>query len=260
MNSYPEVDFRPALGFRVTVSWDLWKNFHTFYGLVTSYPEVDFVLLSVVATPVENPQVQFLDQLFMPVEVPTPVKFATGAVLEQSLHGRCCVWCLCPDSAENGGDSTGAVLGQGEHARCYWSGAERQTAQTTVENPQLQFLDKFDMPVMVLNVVATPVEIPQAQFLDKVYMSIVVSGAAGQTVQKTVEYPQLQFLDKFDMPVMVLMWWRRPWRFHRRSSWTRSTCPSWCLVPMARQCRKLWIIHSSSSWTRCSCLFLVWCR
>ena len=152
VNSYPEVDFRPAHGFRATVSCDFWKNFHTFYVLVTSYPEVDFVLLSVVATPVDISQVQFLDQLFMPVEVPTPVEFATGAVLVQGLHGRCCVWCRWSNSAENGGDSTGAVLGQGEHARFYFSGAESQTAQKTVEIPQVQF----------------PGQSRQLQFLDKV--------------------------------------------------------------------------------------------
>ena len=28
--------------------------------------------------------------------------------------------------------------------------------------------------------------------------------------------------------------------FTRCSSWTRFTCPSLCLAPMARQCRKLW--------------------
>ena len=42
------------------------------------------------------------------------------------------------------------------------------------------------------------------QFLDKVYMSIVVSGADGQTVQKTVDYPQLQFQDKVYMPVVCM--------------------------------------------------------
>ena len=60
VNSYPEVDYRSALGFRATVSWDFWKNFHIFYVLVTSYLEVDFVLLSVVVTPVETPQVTVL--------------------------------------------------------------------------------------------------------------------------------------------------------------------------------------------------------
>ena len=55
----------------------------------------------------------------------------------------------------------------------------------------MQFSVQF-VPV----VTPTLVEIPQVQFLDMVYMSIVVSGAVGQTVQKTVEYPQLQFLDK----------------------------------------------------------------
>ena len=133
-DSGPGVDSRPALpgSCRATpgstvdtciasVSWDFRKNFHTFYVLVTSYPEVDFVLLSVVATPVESPQVQFLDQLFMPVVV----SGADGQTAQKTVE-----------------DSTGAALGQGEHARCYWSDADRQTAQKTVENPQLQFLTR----------------------------------------------------------------------------------------------------------------------
>ena len=64
----------------------------------------------------------------------------------------------------------------------------------------------------VFSVVATPVELPQVQFLDKVYMPVVVSGADGQTAQKTVEIPQVPFLDKVYMPVVL------------------------GLVPMARQC------------------------
>ena len=71
--------------------------------------------------------------------------------------------------------------------------------RTLVEIPQVQFSVQF-VPV----VTPTLVEIPQVQFLDKVYMSIVVSGAVGQTVQKTVEYPQLQFFDKVFIPVVVV--------------------------------------------------------
>ena len=52
------------------------------------------------------------------------------------------------------------------------SGAVGQIVQKTVEYPQLQFLNKVFIPV------------------------VVVSGADGQTVQKTVEVPQLQFQDK----------------------------------------------------------------
>ena len=63
----------------------------------------------------------------------------------------------------------------------------------------MQFSVQF-VPV----VTPTLVEIPQVQFLDKVYMSIVVSGAVGQIVQKTVEYPQLQFLNKVFIPVVVV--------------------------------------------------------
>ena len=34
------------------------------------------------------------------------------------------------------------------------------------------------------------------QFLGEVYMPVVVSGANGQTAQKTVQIPQVQFSDK----------------------------------------------------------------
>ena len=97
-----------------SVSLVSWNNFH-FNVLVTSYPEV-------VAIPVEIPQVQFLDKVYMPVVVAvsgadghTAQKTcgeAAGAVLGQGVHARCCccVWCRWPDSADNCGDSTGAVL------------------------------------------------------------------------------------------------------------------------------------------------------
>ena len=43
-----------------------------------------------------------------------------------------------------------------------------------------------------------------------------------------------------------------PWSFHRCSFWTRFTCPLLCLLPMARQRRKLWRFHRCCSWTRCT--------
>ena len=99
MNSYPEVDYRPALGFRATVYLGLMEEFPYFLRLV------DLVvlrsILSCSPSSLQHPwrihRCSSLDQLFMPVEVPTPVKFATGAVLEQGLHGSLVVsWCLCP--------------------------------------------------------------------------------------------------------------------------------------------------------------------
>ena len=55
-----------------------------------------------------------------------------------------------------------------------------------------------------------PVEIPQVQFLDKFFMPVVVmSGADGQTVLKTVKIPQVRFLDKLFMPV-VFVWCQWP--------------------------------------------------
>ena len=54
-----------------------------------------------VRTPVEFPQVPFLDKLFMHVvvsgaDVQTALNTRgdfTGAVLGQVVHARCCVWC-----------------------------------------------------------------------------------------------------------------------------------------------------------------------
>ena len=168
---------------------------------------------------------------------------STGAVLGQVVHARCCVWCRCPDSAEHPwrfhrcrswdklfmpvvvsgadvqtaqntrGDSTGAVLGQVVHARCcVWCRCP-DSAEHPVEIPQVPFLDKLFMHVVVfwcgcpdsaehpwrfhrcrswtscsctlLCLVRmsrqrrTPVEIPQVPFLDKLFMHVVVSGADG---------------------------------------------------------------------------------
>ena len=102
-------------------------------------------------------------------------------------------------------------------------------------------------------------EIPQAQFLDKVYMSIVVSGAAGQTVQKTCGISTVAVLGQGLHPRRGRVWYRwpdsaencglstvavlgqgvhacfwsgaddqtvqKPVSSHRRSSLTRLTCP-----------------------------------
>ena len=65
----------------------------------------------------------------------------------------------------------------------------------------MHFLEKVYIPFVVSASVGQTlqktVDYPQLQFLDKVFIPVVVvSGADGQTLQKTVEYPQLQFLDK----------------------------------------------------------------
>ena len=77
------------------------------------FPQSQFLTV-VVAMPVEIPQLQFLDKVCIAVVV---------------------VWCRWPDSAENCGVFTVAVPGQGVHA-CFWSGADDQTVQKTVEFPQ----------------------------------------------------------------------------------------------------------------------------
>ena len=167
-------------------------------------------------TTVEIPQVPFLDKLFMHVVVSgadgqtaqNPRGDSTGAVLGQVVHARCCVWCRWPDSAE------------------------------------------------------PPVEIPQVPFLDKLFMHVVVSGADVQTAQNP------------------------PWRFHRCRSWTSCSCTLLCLVRMSRQRRTPrgdstgavlgqvvharccvwcgcpdsaeppWRFHRCRSWTSCSCTLL----
>ena len=127
-------------------------------------------------------------------------------------------------------------------------------------------------------------------------MAVVVSGADAQTAHKTVEIRQAPFLDKVYMPVVIGLvpiarQRRKLWRIHSSSSWTRCTCPlllvwcrkpdsaenlwystgavlgqvvharRWCVVPMARQCRKPVVFHRCSSWTRFTCSsFGVWCR
>ena len=90
----------------------------------------------------------------MPVSTPKPVEIPQVLFLV-AFHARL--------DAGTRGDSTGAVLGcvharldsrypwrspqvqffdKVWHARCYWSSAEGQTAQITVEIPQVPFLDK----------------------------------------------------------------------------------------------------------------------
>ena len=87
-----------------------------------------------------------------------------GAVLGQGLHGRCCVWCRWPNSAENGGDSTGAVLDKVNMPVVIGLVPKAKTAQETVEIPQVQFLDLLFMPV----VMPTPVKIHRCSFRTRI--------------------------------------------------------------------------------------------
>ena len=174
--------------------------------------------------------------------------------LRRCSSGQVCDRC-CADTC---GDSTGAVLSP-VCARCYADTCGDSTGAvlgpvvpvvtpTLVEIPQVQFSVQF-VPV----VTPTLVEIPQVQFFGKVYMSIVVSGAVGQTVQKTVEYPQLQFLDKVFISVVVVsgangQTVQKTVEYPQLQFLDKVFFPSCCLVPM--ECRKLWSIHSCSSRTR----------
>ena len=85
---------------------------------------------------------------------------STGAVLGQVIAL----------AVEARGDSTGAVLGQ------------------VVTCPLLCL-------VPMARQRRKPVDFPQVQFLDKLFMRVVVSGADGLTAQKTVDFLQLLFID-----------------------------------------------------------------
>ena len=152
------------------------------------FPQLQFLTV-VVAMPVEIPQAQFLDKVYMSIVVSGAVGQtvqktcgdAAVAVLGQVVHALCsrCVWCRRPDSADNCGVSTVTVLGQGLHSRCCcvwcrWPDSAENCGLSTVAVPG------------------------QGLF------STLLSGADGQTVQKPVEFPQVQFLDKVDMPVVCM--------------------------------------------------------
>ena len=90
------------------------------------------------------------------------------------------------------GDSTGAVLGQVVHARCcVWCRSWTSCSYTLL------------CLVRMARQRRTPVEIPQVPFLDKLFMHVVVSGADGQTAQNTRGDSTVPFLDKLFMPVVV---------------------------------------------------------
>ena len=254
-------------------------------------------------TPVEIPQVPFLDKLFMHVVVfGADVQTAqntrgdsTGAVLGQVVHARCCVWCGCPDSAEP----------PWRFHRCRsWTSCSctllclvrmARQRRTPVEIPQVPFLDKLFMHVVVsgadvqtaqntrgdstgavLGQVVharccvwcgwpgqrrTPVEITQVPFLDKLFMHVVVSGADGQTAQNPRGDSTGAVLGQV-VHARCCVWCgcpdsaEHPWRFHRCRSWTSCSCTLLCLVRMARQRRTTVEIHRCRSWTSCSCTLL----
>ena len=119
-------------------------------------------------TPVEIPQVPFLDKLFMPVVVSgangqtaqNTRGDSTGAVFGQVVHARCCVWCQWPDSAEH----------PWRFHRCRsWTSCSCTLLCLVRMSRQRR----------------TPVEIPHWPFLDKLFMHVGVSGADGQTAQNT---------------------------------------------------------------------------
>ena len=162
------------------------------------------------------------------------------------------------------------------------SGADGQTVQRTVEYPQLHFLDKIFIPVVVVSgadgpTVQRTVDYPQLHLLDKVFFPVVVvSGADGLTVQKTVEYPQLQFQDKVYMTIFwsgagdqtvqsmtsagfqpavlnVAISLGDPDVFVRKDRLTGCSLP--VVVPQVRLLDKSvrpvwWRLHRSGSWTR----------
>ena len=119
--------------------------------------------------------------------------------------------------------------------------------------PQVQSLTRFTCPSLCLVLLArqrrTPVEFSQVQFLDKVFMHVIVSGAVGQKVQRVSTGAVLGQ----GVHARCCVWCLWPdsaehlWSFHRCSSWTSCSCPLLCLLPMARQRRKLCIFCSCFS-------------
>ena len=165
--------------------------------------------------PVEIPQLQFLDKDDMPVVALTGVLVRTCRKLWRCRSCRSSSRNACPSLYND---------------RCWLVDPDSADAL---------FFDKVVLPVVMQDlfsgldvqktvdvpqlqfltpVVALPVEIPQGAVLDEFFMAVQVA--------MPVEIPQAEFLDKVFIPVLL------------------------CLVPMARQCRKLWSIHSCSSWTR----------
>ena len=172
-------------------------------------------------TPVEIPQVPFLDKLFMHVVVSGAVVQtalntrgdSTGAVLGQVVHARCCVWCRCPDSAEHP-----------------W---RFHRSWTSCSCPLLCL-------VLMSRLRRTPVEIPQVPFFGKLFLHVVVSGADVQTALNTRGDSTGAVLRKV-VHARCCVWCRcpdsveHPWRFHRCRSSASCSCSLLCLVPMSRQ-------------------------
>ena len=148
-------------------------------------------------------QVPFLDKLFMPVvvsgaDVQTALNTrgdSTGAVLGQVVHARCCVWCGCKDIAEHP-----------------WK-FHRGRSWTSCSCMLLCL-------VRMARQRRTPVEIPQVPFLDKLFMHVVVSGADGQTALNTRGDSTGAVLGQV-VHARCCVWCRwpdsaeHPWRFHR---------------------------------------------
>ena len=84
----------------------------------------------------------------------------------------------------------------------------------------------------------TPVEIPQVPFLDKLFMHVVVSGADVQTALN-IRGDSTGLGQVVHARCCVWCGWpdsaEHPWRFHRCRSSTSCSCTLLCLVPMSRQ-------------------------
>ena len=133
------------------------------------------------------------------------------------------------------GDSTGAVLVQGDMPVVIASGAFDQTAQKTVEIPQLPFVDEVvhiscrsaqaDSHGLALQ---QTMVIPQFQFLNEV-IDVLVVQVARVLPCPCVAIPQVQFLDKVICP-----WWND--RFYCGVPHVAETWARWSTV--ARCCQQ----------------------
>ena len=147
----------------------------------------------------------------------TQLQFLDTFVMPSLCNDRCPVSC---------GQSTDAVLGQGFVAPsllCLVLMARQR--RKPVETPQVQFLDKFDMPV-------------------------VLHDSALVQMSKKLWSSTVAFFDEVGMPVVVQR--QVPW-FAWQSSWTRLLpCPLLCASRVQTR-RILCSTVACSSLTRCSC-------
>ena len=133
------------------------------------------------------------------------------------------------------------------HCECNSGFVLKSTANNDYieSNEQLEKCVKFDMRE------DSTVGVKIAELL-RLNVSTSIDEQFSLKVQKTAEAPRTQFIDRVvNIPVVQqrqvqqIKLYRRPWRLHKCSSWTRlSTCPLWCNAkcPCFRWCRKQLVV------------------